>query len=467
MNFDFHIFSSRDGYEQYPQDKNVASFYEYARKRNKGSLLAVVRNPKIVRYIYVQGIGGTKDYFGFCVTFNDLCFTNIEQVFGLFEKLYETVVYEGKFLRIDNDGKISFTSGTLSSKVADFEILRGKVFTAVEELPRRATAVLPSSYKINAQEASVSLSDGNKAILDKVANNGCVYIHKNSSESSDLNYVGQMLSDLHRQNDRLQTELTAVKRQKNQYRTVLLLLALLLVGAGIAAYVIIGNNQIINSQSYTISELNETIDFKNRQITQTNDQLRATKLLLQESIAQSDSLTKVVSQVRDSAENIGEELDYYQQRVRSLESRVRSAESEARSYSNRMNSSSSSTPFTITSIKIGNQTYDSDIINDFGNTIYSSQTMYLTPKIYYSCSTSGTYDLEIRWYKPDGSLSRGSSSPSNSSYSNSLSMYSGSDKSAVLKGWGGKDRGHWAAGSYRIEIWYKNTCVGSKNFTIY
>lgn len=463
MNLDFHIFSSKDGYEQYPHDNKVINFYEYAQKRGKGALLVVLRGPKLIRYIYVQGIAGTKDYFGFCVTFNDLCFTNVEHVFGLFERLYETVVYEGRFLRIDNNGKISFFPGSFSSKTTDFELLRNKVIEAVATLPRRATALLPSSYKINSQEASASQSEGNDAIMEKVANNGCVYIHKDASDNSDLNYVGQMLSNLHGQNEKLQSELTMVKRQKKQYKTVLFLMALLLVGGGIAAYVIIGNNQIINSQTATINELNDTIAQQKNQIADVSNQLETTKMDLQESISQADSLRNVVSKVRDSVVTLCDRLDYYQHRERLFQSKSSVWDSDDSKYYK----SNASEPFTITAIKISNQTYSGDIVSDFGNTIYSSQTMYLTPKIYYNCSSPGTYDLDIKLYRPDGSLSKGSSSPSNCSYSNSLSLYSGSDKSVVLKGWGGTDKGHWKSGSYRIEIWYKNSCVATKSFTIY
>ena len=36
-----------------------------------------------------------------------------------------------------------------------------------------------------------------------------------------------------------------------------------------------------------------------------------------------------------------------------------------------------------------------------------------------------------------------------------------------LNGWGNRNKGHWTSGTYRIEVWYENTCLKSKTFTIY
>ena len=123
-------------------------------------------------------------------------------------------------------------------------------------------------------------------------------------------------------------------------------------------------------------------------------------------------------------------------------------------------------PFVIRDIQMA--TYGGSEPNDidYGNILYSSQTRYLRPKISYTCFKSGSRTVYVKFFRPDGSLSSGGSSPSGYSYSNSVSFDEG-DHEKDLKGWGGTDWGHWSSGNYVIEIWYDNACIKRKEFRIY
>ena len=123
-------------------------------------------------------------------------------------------------------------------------------------------------------------------------------------------------------------------------------------------------------------------------------------------------------------------------------------------------------PFVISDIEIANTSYDGTIETGFGATIYSSRSMYLTPRIKYVGFTSGSKTIYVKIYNASGSLSTGRSSPSGYSYSTSF-YFSTGQNTFQLSGWGSSTRGHWSSGSYRIEIWYNNSCMKSKTFTIY
>ena len=124
-------------------------------------------------------------------------------------------------------------------------------------------------------------------------------------------------------------------------------------------------------------------------------------------------------------------------------------------------------PIIISDIEIANVYRGGSIETDYGHTIYSSRSMYLQPRIQYYGISSGSKTLKVKWYKPDGGLRTGSSSPTGFSQSESCYLYSGSSQTYTLNGWGNENMGHWKAGTYRIEIWYGNTCLKSKTFTIY
>jgi hypothetical protein len=106
-------------------------------------------------------------------------------------------------------------------------------------------------------------------------------------------------------------------------------------------------------------------------------------------------------------------------------------------------------------------------MTNFGNTIYSSGTMYLQPRIEYTGLTSGTKTLKVKWYNPDGTIRSGTTSPSGFSQSESMYVSRGDNNTYTLNGWGNSAKGNWRSGTYRIEIWYDNTCLKAKTFTIY
>ena len=123
-------------------------------------------------------------------------------------------------------------------------------------------------------------------------------------------------------------------------------------------------------------------------------------------------------------------------------------------------------PFVITEVQIGNVYKGSAVETDYGGSIYSNNTMYLSPKIFYRGFLAGSYSLKTKWYRPDGTLSRGDTSPSDCSQINNYFLSEGRGVK-ILTGWGNEDKGYWGKGDYRFEIWYNNRCVFVKHFKIF
>lgn len=124
-------------------------------------------------------------------------------------------------------------------------------------------------------------------------------------------------------------------------------------------------------------------------------------------------------------------------------------------------------PLIISDIEIANTYKGGDVETDYGRTIYSSNTMFLKPRITYYGIQSGTKTLKVKWYNPDGSIRTGSSSPYGFSQSDDHYISSGANNTLTLRGWGYENKGHWSSGTYRIEIWYETTCLKSKTFYIH
>lgn len=126
------------------------------------------------------------------------------------------------------------------------------------------------------------------------------------------------------------------------------------------------------------------------------------------------------------------------------------------------------TPLIITDVKIGNIYNGGEIETAYGEDIYESNTMYITPLItYIGLKDVKNIELGVKWFKPDGTPRRGDSSPENYTYITKTSISAGNDKSLELSGWGNENKGHyWKTGTYKIEIWHNDRCLISKEFTI-
>lgn len=125
----------------------------------------------------------------------------------------------------------------------------------------------------------------------------------------------------------------------------------------------------------------------------------------------------------------------------------------------------SSLTISISSIKIGNVYKDGSIETNYGNTLYSSYTMYLKPRIDYYGYKTGSVTLYQKLYTPYG-LSTGTSSPSGYSTKTEVYLYEGNN-TTELQGWGNERKGHWSSGWYRYEVWYNGKCLASESFYIY
>ncbi len=181
------------------------------------------------------------------------------------------------------------------------------------------------------------------------------------------------------------------------------------------------------------------------------------------------------NEYRNRYEDVEKKYDELQKNVSYLTSSLRSEISSLRQecdnakseLSNLKSKVSNTYPLIITDIEIANVTYDGDIHTNYGNSLYGSSTMYLKPRIRYTGLSSGYKTIKVKWYNPDGTIRRGTSSPSGFSQSQSMYVYSGDNNTYTLSSWGNSSKGHWRRGTYRIEIWYENTCLKSKTFTIY
>ncbi len=118
------------------------------------------------------------------------------------------------------------------------------------------------------------------------------------------------------------------------------------------------------------------------------------------------------------------------------------------------------TPLIITDVEVKNGG------EEFGETIYSKNTTYLTPKISYISLVDSTYKLSVKLYAPYG-LSTGKTSPSGYSYSDEFSASKNEESTYILSGWGNEKKGHYPKGKFRYEIYCGGHLLFTKHFSVY
>lgn len=121
--------------------------------------------------------------------------------------------------------------------------------------------------------------------------------------------------------------------------------------------------------------------------------------------------------------------------------------------------------FVVNSVEIANTNKERSIITDYGKTIYSYNSQYITPRLNVRVSKPGPCEIYIKFYTPNG-LSTGSKSPQGYSYKSSVQLDT-DDAVITLTGWGGADDGHWSSGNYRFEFYCNDKIIAQKSFTIY
>jgi len=378
-----------------------------------------------MHYAFFRQLGSDfSQIFGICLVTNGVYIKDIKVLYQAFDKIFSRLVFSGKILRLTGTGKISYLVDNFASDKASIEHTEVLIREIIKEDVAPYAAHTRQNYSGLIATKTIALEERNSEILKAIEQNNVVHIYSNDNANSSINYVEQTISNLYKENSQLREDYSKLQSQKKQYRNVILLV-LAVLACSVGLFFLNGSlndtkNELLSAKN-EISELNSKVSNLSEELDNTKTSLRITR----------------------------DERDEAQQRLNDLKDKV-----------------GSSMPIIITDIQIANTNNGGDIETDYGNTIYSSSTMYLKPKISYTgIKTGENIDLNVKLYTPSG-LSTGSSSPYGCSYSTSMYVYSG-ENTETLSGWGGSSRGHWRSGTYRYEIWYGSVCLKAKSFTIY
>lgn len=438
MNFKLYIFGESSGYKQYPDDS--VDFKRYYRNQQTNSLLTIRRDVDLVHYVYTRRIDKAKSsYLGFCLIFNGVYIKKVETVFSIFEKAYSDCILGGKLFKIGENGKIGFATDDFASQSREIDRITEAFNDELERKGRNQFVVLPKTYKVGQGNKTYAFTDDNTTIGNAISYYDSVQIPYNDKDDENLDYIGQMFQQLYAENKTLKANYAKLNRQKKQYRWVAFL-SLAVIASLVGLYFLNDNlSGIISNQDATINRLQTMLAERDNHIVLLQDTVAGDRELIRQKGKEISGLRSSLALCKDSLSEVQSNLNLVK----------------------------TDFPIRISSIDIANVYSGGNIETGYGGTIYSSNTMYLKPRInYVGIDVGRSINLKVRWYTTDGSLSTGNSSPIGYSYQESVYVYNGYN-TKELPGWGNKNKGNWKKGTYRVEIWYNNVCLKAKTFTIY
>lgn len=154
MNFDFYLFGTPDGYDQYPWDDKEILFQSFYDK-NCPIQLSLYRNAELVYFTYIRNINEkTGSHFGMSLVFNGAYPANLAEVVAVFESLFVNVVNKGRFLRKDRHGHVVFTGTRLAEAQDEIEELTRNCRTLVENRLSWSETRLPEEYVVQERIAA-------------------------------------------------------------------------------------------------------------------------------------------------------------------------------------------------------------------------------------------------------------------------------------------------------------------------
>lgn len=383
-------------------------------------------------YCYIRKLDGNK-YIGLCIAVNGYYVSNVDMLFPVFEHAIEEMARQGVFIHFAADGSLTTSITTLNAEEEEIDTLAENLkvrFEGIADTPQKLPHTDYSIAKDSVKEFSVS--DNRRDIVRASYTYGFTYIYKEmyydtvrmNSYRGVLGRVNKENTALKKDNAALREKYQRVLGQKKQYRNIVVLCALVVV-CGIGLFFL--KDSLDNTRS-SLANARSNIKKKEEAIKTLNKKVGALQTSLSEEQSQRKNAESILSELKNDCENY--------------------------------------MPIIITDVEIAN-VYNSDAVEtDYGGTIYSSSSMYVKPRITYKgIKTGDDITLSIKLYTPTG-LSRGSSSPSDCSWTESFYVYSGNNTQS-FQGWGGSKKGHWKSGTYRYEFWYGNVCLKAKSFTIY
>lgn len=266
VNSSIYIFGSFDnGYTQYPDNYAKGIYQNFFAQAKSKSQIVIHRDKELMYYGYVRKLDKSSQYIGFCVLLNGMMFSNISNLFAIFENAIAELVSRGDIIAFNEHGDIISITSSLANQQQEISDIIAIIRNGIDGMESYTKSLPPVNYSISNTEQKVfAYSDHNDTIVNASCKYAYTYIAKDKGcDTASLSGYKGVIRKLHKEKDELSSEYSNLKnqydklnKQKKQYRNVIIL-CLLVVLCGTGLFFL--NDTLNNTQQTLEQSQNENV----------------------------------------------------------------------------------------------------------------------------------------------------------------------------------------------------------------
>lgn len=266
VNSSIYIFGSFDnGYTQYPDNYAKGIYQNFFAQAKSKSQIVIHRDKELMYYGYVRKLDKSSQHIGFCVLLNGMMFSNISNLFAIFENAIAELVSRGDIIAFNEYGDIISITSSLANQQQEISDIIAIIRNGIDGMESYTKSLPPVNYSISNTEQKVfAYSDHNDTIVNASCKYAYTYIAKDKGcDTASLSGYKGVIRKLHKEKDELSSEYSNLKnqydklnKQKKQYRNVIIL-CLLVVLCGTGLFFL--NDTLNNTQQTLEQSQNENV----------------------------------------------------------------------------------------------------------------------------------------------------------------------------------------------------------------
>lgn len=227
MNISVYLFGDlSSGYTQYPNDYANSIFKTFYQNSQATTQIAIRRDGDLMYYGYIRKLEDDS-YIGLCTVVNGKIITQIDNLFGLYEGIIETMVRNGYLIHFSDKGEIVSKVGQLYENREEIDLISSRIqmsFDRLESTSRLLPAVSYSTDKNSVK--SFSIQDDEDEIIKSSHTNGYTFVYKSKGyNTAQMNSYKGIIARKEKELDELKTECNTLKTEvaslKNKQRNTL------------------------------------------------------------------------------------------------------------------------------------------------------------------------------------------------------------------------------------------------------
>lgn len=191
-----YFFGSISGsFDASPVDWSADFFKAVIKKAKNPAQIILHRKDNLIYYCYVRQLN-EKSAFGIGVCY-DRFFTNLSELFNIFDKIYTEIVEEGAILQLDDRFRICWALKKFSSesvKLTEYSMRLYNLICPARGRKIGSSELPPANFAISINDwLEISLDQGNASIRNAMSNYCNIYIVKRNAEIERLASINRQL----------------------------------------------------------------------------------------------------------------------------------------------------------------------------------------------------------------------------------------------------------------------------------